>query len=110
MANITINLFKYIPACTISLSATTTSGTTSRTALTGLTDEYGAAADTLLIYNAGSVPAFIAVGSSTIVAATTSLCIAPGAVMAISRNNATHAAAITASSTATVYVSSGIGA
>ncbi len=68
----------------------------------------------LRIYNAGSSTAFYALGSSTVTAAVTDVPIPSGAIEVITitnpqQNPVTHIAAITASSTATLYVTTGNG-
>lgn len=56
------------------------------------------------LYNAGSVPVFVKSGSSTVQATTTDTFIPPGQTRLLLKDpNDTHIAAITASSTATLY-------
>lgn len=87
---------------TATLSATTAS---SNVALTGV-------GSSIRVYNAGSVAVFIAWGSSATVAATTGgYPIAPGEIEIISLPGETrYVAGITASGTATVYLTPGEGA
>lgn len=61
-------------------------------------------------YNAGSVPVFVrwGVGAQTAVAAT-DMPIAPGAIEVFSKGDADTLAGITASGTATVYITAGDG-
>lgn len=67
------------------------------------------------VYNAGTVPVFIQKGAnSTVTATTADLPLAPGALEVLTvRNTAanptTHIAAIAASGTATLYITTGIG-
>lgn len=76
----------------------------------------GAEGDTLVIYNAGTVPVIIAVGLSTVVAvvptATPTVsrhAVGPGSTQSFRVGSATHVALITESSTADVYGSMGTG-
>lgn len=56
------------------------------------------------VYNAGSVPVFVKSGGSSVAATTSDQFVAPGATVIFARDpNDTYLAAITASSTATVY-------
>jgi hypothetical protein len=95
------------PAGTVTVAATTTSGST-RVALVG-------GGRNLLITNAGSGTAFIEFGTSTATAATTTgMPLLSGEILCIGRPDvsgapATHAVAITATGTATVYVTTGDG-
>jgi len=89
-------------AATVTLNAT---GTTSRvqlqTAVPG--------APNARLYNSGSVAVFVNCGDVTVVATTaTGMPVAPGSVEVIGCQN-THIAGITASGTATVYVTPGTG-
>jgi hypothetical protein len=62
------------------------------------------------IYNSGTVPVFVAFGGSTVSATTSAgVPIAPGAVEVLSMYGATHAAAIVASGSATIYFTPGAG-
>lgn len=60
------------------------------------------------IYNAGTVAAFINWGDGTVTAATTDMPIAPGATEVLSLQGS-NIAAITASGTATLYITEGSG-
>ena len=95
--------FRQNTASTVTVAATTTSGST-RVALVGTGCD-------LCVQNVGSATAFIEFGDSTVSAATaTGFPLLPSAVLVIGKNpSATHAAAITASGTATVYVTTGEG-
>jgi hypothetical protein len=90
-------------AATVTVAVTTTSGST-RVALVG-------GGPHLLIQSAGTVTAFCEFGTSTVTAATaTGLPVQSGVVFTITKpGGATHVACITASSTATIYVTSGDG-
>lgn len=80
-------------------------GTTGRVAFP---DEYAS----VRLYNAGSVAVFVKVGTVAVNAATTDLPIPPGATEIFTRNDPkvdTYIAGITASSTATLYISTGVG-
>ena len=90
---------------TKNISAGTTTGSV---ALTGFTSVAGGS---VRVHNAGSVTAFVRFGNSAITAVlTTAIPIPAGAVEAFELGaGCTHMAAITASSTATVYVTSGQG-
>lgn len=61
------------------------------------------------IYNAGSATVFIKMGQVTATAAVTDMAIPSGAVEVFDMGNSDTVAAITASSTATVYVTTGLG-
>jgi len=94
--------FRTDGAATVTLSAT---GTTSRvqlqTAVPGVPN--------VRLYNAGSVAVFVNCGDVTVVATTASgLPVAPGSVEILGCQN-THVAGITASGTATLYVTPGTG-
>lgn len=90
-------------AATVTVAATTTSGST-RVALVG-------GGPNLLVTNAGTATAFVEIGSSTATAATTTgFPVLSGMCVSIGRPaGSTHAVAITASGTATVYVTTGDG-
>ncbi len=99
-----INAFQAV-GNTVSVSATTSTGNVALTSV-------GSISGTVRIYNAGSVAAFVNLGTSSAVeaAAATSIPIPPGGVLVLTKPaTITHAAAITASSTATVYFTSGLG-
>lgn len=103
------------PQDLIDLNATTApvvscASTSSRVALSN------PGAPNIEIYNSGSVPVFMVYGDSTVTAtfptssASTGKIVAAGAVVIYSKApTATHIACITASSTASVYVSTGKG-
>lgn len=61
------------------------------------------------VYNSGSVTAFIRFGRTTATATTSDMPLPPGAVETFSKGSYDVLAAITASGTATVYVTSGEG-
>lgn len=69
----------------------------------------------VIVYNSGSVAAFIEFGGSTVAAVVPSgatpggLSVPPGAALTLCAGDNTHIAAITASSTATLYITSGCG-
>lgn len=93
----------------VSLSCTTTSGTSSRTALVGT-------GNTFVISNTGEVWGFVAFGDSSIAATTAYMAIPPGASVTISlvapdrgATEWTHVAGITASGTTTIQISRGFG-
>ncbi len=95
------------------LACSTTSGSTAL-ALPASTGN-GKQSD-VLIYNAGSVAAFIAFGSSSITAAiavggtpANGIPLAPGVEMTLNIGTATYVAGITGLSTASVYITQGIG-
>lgn len=72
-------------------------------------DAAGVAANQLAIYNAGSVLAFVRVGIGAQTATSADLFIPPGAFITITKGRGDTVAAITASSTATIYVMPGEG-
>ncbi len=95
------------------LPCTTTSGSTAL-ALPALTGNQKNA--DVLIYNAGAVAAFIAFGGSTVASAiaidgtpANGIPLAPGVEMTLNIGAATYVAGITGSSTASVYITQGIG-
>jgi uncharacterized PurR-regulated membrane protein YhhQ (DUF165 family) len=61
------------------------------------------------IYNAASAAAFVRWGTTAQTAVTTDMAIAPGATEAFTKNNATRIAAILASGTGSVYITTGNG-
>jgi hypothetical protein len=61
------------------------------------------------VVNAGTATAFLKFGDSTVEATTTDMPILSGATETFTKGAATHIAAITASGTATVYLTSGEG-
>jgi hypothetical protein len=64
----------------------------------------------VLVYNSGTVPAFIQFGDSSVTATTAaSLPIPPGAWRILAKGSAGYVAAIVASGTATVYFTAGEG-
>ena len=90
-------------AATVTVAATTTSGST-RVALVGT-------GPNVLITNAGSATAFVELGTSTGTSAVaTGIPVLSGEVLCLGIvPSMTHAIAITASGTATVYVTTGDG-
>jgi len=64
---------------------------------------------TALIVNTGANTAYLAFGSSSVTAATTGILLSPGCSTAFNVNGQTYIAAITASSTTTLSVTSGSG-
>lgn len=94
--------FRWDGAATVTLSA---AATTSRVQIQ--TAEGGSQA--VRIYNAGSVPVFLACGTVVVVATVAAgLPVAPGSVEVLGCNQ-THIAGITGSGTATLYVTPGTG-
>lgn len=94
--------FRTDGAATVPLAATATSGRVQiRAAATGTQN--------VRVYNAGTVAVFVECGTVTVVATVAaSLPIAPGTVEIIGCNQ-TYVAGITASGTATLYVTPGTG-
>jgi hypothetical protein len=88
------------PAATVSLSGSTS---TSRVQITGTTG-----VGCYRLYNAGTVVVFIKEGDGTVNAAVTDTPIAPGAIEVLSFANQ-YIAGITASGTATIYITAGDG-
>lgn len=89
----------------VSLACTTTSGTSSRTALVGI-------GNTVMLTNTGSVTAYVAFGTSSVVATTAYYPVLPGSkeILSLSDETApTHVAAITDSGTTTLLVHKGYG-
>jgi hypothetical protein len=93
----------------VSLSCTTSSGTSNRTALVGTGNAF-------VVSNTGDVWAHVAFGDSTIVATTAYFAIPPGtsvtlSLVATDRGTAewTHVAGITAFGTTTIQISRGFG-
>lgn len=87
----------HVNAPSASISASTTSARTAYPA---------GNAGGVLVYNAGTVPVFLASGGSTVTATTAGSFVPPGDMRLFEKSaNDTHLAAITASSTATVYFS-----
>lgn len=91
----------------VSLSCTTSSGTSSRTALAGT-------GNTFVISNTGNEWGHVAFGDSSVVATTAYMAIPPGASVTVSVNAPrevewTHVAGITASGTTTIQISRGFG-
>jgi hypothetical protein len=99
--------FAPVDDATASISVTTT---TARAAIDGAPQgEFQ-----LRLYNAGTATAFYALGNSSVEAAATDVPLPSGAIEVITitnpqQNPVTHIAAITASSTATLYVTTGNG-
>lgn len=95
-----MSAFAFTAGSTQTIAATTTSANT----------VLGAAATGVLqIANTGTTVAFVAIGTSAQTASATSYPILPGATVVISGGSATNIAAMTASGTATLYVSRGTG-
>lgn len=92
--------FAFVANSTLTIAATTTSANTALGA---------AATGVLQIANTGTTVAFVALGTVAQTASTTSYPILPGAAVVISGQGATNIAAMTASGTATLYVSRGTG-
>lgn len=91
---------------TLTLSATTTSGTTSRTAIVPSAQ----AQQLRLAAPAGGAVVFVKVGNSAVTAAVTDMPLLPGTIEMFSIGpQDTHIAAITAASTQSVYVTPGQG-
>lgn len=91
----------------VSLSCTTSSGTSSRTALVGEGNSF-------VINNMGSTWVHLAFGNSAVVATTAHLAIPPGIPVTISVNTRsgaewTHVAGITSLSTTTIQITRGFG-
>ena len=108
MRNEILYPFVPVPAGTKNLAVTTT---TARVAITALS---GVGRMQARIYNAGSVPVFVEVGDVTVVAVVASgMPIAPGATELITVPDAAgvarYVAGITASGTATLYITPGEG-
>lgn len=94
--------FVAVTGGTVALSAT---GTTSRVAVS--VDAYNPA---VRIYNAGTVAVFIVCGDVTVVSTTAlGIPIAPGTVEILGCNKGGYVAGITASGTATLYLTPGSG-
>lgn len=94
--------FSPSPGQTVNIAVSNTSGTVALP--TKLPDGY------LRLFNAGASTVFVAIGSSTITAsATADMPLVTGATIIIDRGNATTLAAITATSTATLYATAGEG-
>lgn len=94
-----MSLDAFSPAGTASLAVTTSTGTVA----------FAAGGHNKLIYNSGTVTAFIKVGSSTVTAAVTDTPVPPGVYAVFNFGDATHVAAITASGTPTLYFTTGDG-
>lgn len=103
MAGSPLSSFTPNTAATVTVAATTTSGSTA-VALVG-------GGRSITLTNAGPSTAFVEVGTSTQTAATaTGMPLLAGEVFTITRPTAaTHVIAITAASTATVYATTGDG-
>lgn len=89
-------------------STKTCAAATTSASATGLT----ASDDDFMIYNAGTVPAFIRWGVGAQTAVTTDVIIPPGTVQVFGKNlngNADTLACITSSGTATLYIITGFG-
>jgi hypothetical protein len=91
----------FVPSPTVSLAAT---GTTSRVAVST-----GSNNPNIRLYNSGTVPVFVTCGEATVVATlAASMPVAPGTVEVIGCPQP-YVAGITASSTATLYLTPGVG-
>jgi hypothetical protein len=89
---------------TVNITATTTTG---NVALNRPTAPMGA---DVRLYNAGAVAVFVMFGASDVAATTGNMPLAPGSVEVFALPpSATHLAAITATGTATVYATAGVG-
>lgn len=87
----------------INIPSATISATTS-TARTAYPVSGSPLKNTVFVYNAGSVPVFVTSGDSTVVATVAGSIVPPAQTRLFSKAvGDTHMAAITASSTATVY-------
>jgi ABC-type xylose transport system substrate-binding protein len=87
---------------TVSLAVTATTG---RVAVTGL-DAFNPA---VRFFNSGAATVFAACGDVTVVATTASLPIAAGTIEVLGCNKGGYVAGITASGTATLYLTAGSG-
>lgn len=94
--------FRPDAAATVNLAVTTTTGRVQVLA--------SARRRNFRIFNAGSVTVFVELGGSTVAAvATTAIPVAGGASLVLNNSGSnTYVAAITASSTATLYVTPGL--
>jgi len=102
------------PGVTLAQNAFNPSGPTVSLAVTATTGRVqyqpGTSGSAIRIYNAGTVAAFIVCGEATVVATTAvGMPIAPSSVEVLGCQGATYVAAITASGTATIYVTPGAG-
>jgi hypothetical protein len=97
-----MNALPFTPGATVSVAATTSTG---NVALTGNGEQ-------LEVQNTGAVTVFVNLGTSAVTAAVTDYPVLAGQSKLITRNpdGHTYLAAITASGTATVYVTIGRGA
>lgn len=100
------------PFCPIDDATASVSVTTSSAASLIKADPEGSFQ--LRLYNAGTATVFYAVGGASVTAAVTDVPLPSGAIEVITVQNpqsspVTHIAAITASSTATLYASTGFG-
>jgi len=103
-----VNPFHWLESATVKIDASTTSANAALLKMpTGITQ--------IRLYNSGSVPVFIRKGTdSTVTGLISDMPIAPGSVEVLTLNNnptapITHVAAITASGTASLYVTVGQG-
>lgn len=95
-----MSLKSFEPGTTTTISASTTSANAS----------IGSSGNVIRIYNSGTVPVFVRWGAGAQTATTSDLPLAPGGVEMFSKFNADNVAVITASGTASVYVTPGSGA
>lgn len=89
----------------INMAATTTSGTSSRTALVG-------SGNVICVSNEGLVGAFLALGDSSVTATTSCLYLQPGTTQTFALSEIatpTHAAVITRSSSTNIQITRGYG-
>lgn len=91
-------LKNFVPSTTTSVSATTSSAR----ALVG-------AGPSVRLYNAGSATVFVAFGTDSVTATTSDMPVPAGTIEVLERGANTHLAALTASGTATLYVTAGLG-
>lgn len=105
-----IRVFRPVPASTVSLSATTSSSRVEVLTTSVIQNTNGT--HIVRLYNAGSVVVFVNFGTVAVTAATTTgMPIAPGSVEAFHVHpTESYVSGITASGTATLYATPGVGA
>jgi hypothetical protein len=91
----------FTPTGTASLSATVTSASVAFPSTGGVLN--------VMLVNTGSVPAYIAIGNSSVVATTSGIPVLPGQPIVLAQGISTNIAAITASGTTSLSVTSGTG-
>lgn len=92
----------FTPSGTVSLAATTTTGSVAlATSPVNRKD--------VVVHNAGTTLAFIKFGGSSVTAAVTDFPVPAGAQIRVHAGDYTYVAGIMASSTATLYFTSGVG-